>query len=127
VSRVGSAAQPKVMKAVAGSLKLELAQFREVEAFASFGSELDEATQQTLIRGVRLIEILNQAPYRPLPLYYQIVLIYAATKGFFDRKAVAQVTKFKTLLLQTLSNSAVYDVLVEANAKISLPAVYAIY
>lgn len=127
VSRVGSAAQPKVMKAVAGSLKLELAQYREVEAFASFGSELDDATQQTLIRGVRLIEILNQRPYAPLPLYYQIVLIYAATRGFFDRLEVSKVTKFKELLAKALANIALYDMIVEANNKISLPAVYAIY
>jgi len=127
VSRVGSAAQPKVMKAIAGSLKLELAQYRELESFASFGSELDDSTQQILTRGTRLIEILNQRPYNPLALYYQIVLIYAAMKGNFDRLQVAQVTKFKTLLEQKLSNPAVYDLLADANAKISLPAVYAVY
>jgi proton translocating ATP synthase F1 alpha subunit len=127
VSRVGSAAQPKVMKAVAGSLKLELAQYREMEAFASFGSELDEATQQVLVRGARLIEILNQRPYAPLALYYQIVLIYAATRGNFDRIEIAKVTKFKELLAQKLANEAVYNLLVEANSKISLPAVYAVY
>jgi proton translocating ATP synthase F1 alpha subunit len=127
VSRVGSAAQPKVMRAVAGSLKLELAQYREVEAFASFGSELDEATQHVLTRGIRLIEILNQPPYRPLALYYQVVLIYAATRGFFDRLEVAKVTKFKDALAKAMSNSALYDLIVEANSKISLNAVYAIY
>lgn len=104
-----------------------MAQYREVEAFASFGSELDESTQHTLTRGVRLIEILNQAPYKPLALYYQIVLIFAATKGFFDRLQVAQVTKFKQLLAQALTNSALYDLIVEANKNISLNAVYAIY
>lgn len=127
VSRVGSAAQPKVMKAVAGSLKLELAQYREVEAFASFGSELDEATQHTLTRGVRLIEILNQRPYFPLPLYYQIVLIYAATHGFFDRMEVAKVSKFKTDLIKVVLNPAVYDLLVDANKNVSLPSVYKLY
>jgi len=127
VSRVGSAAQPKVMKAIAGSLKLELAQYRELESFASFGSELDDSTQQILTRGTRLIEILNQRPYNPLALYYQIVLIYAAMKGNFDRLQVAQVTKFKMLLEQKLSNPTVYDLLADANAKISLPAVYAVY
>src|ERR1700761_8100003 len=127
VSRVGSAAQVKEMKAIAGSLKLELAQYREVEAFASFGSELDEATQHVLTRGVRLIEILNQPPYRPLALYYQVVLIYAATRGFFDRLEVAKVTKFKDALAKAMSNSALYDLIVEANSKISLNAVYAIY
>jgi len=127
VSRVGSAAQPKVMKAVAGSLKLELAQYREMEAFISFGSELDESTQQVLVRGIRLIEILNQRPYAPLALYYQIVLIYAATRGHFDRLEIAKVTKFKDVLAQQLANDAVYSLLVEANGKISLPAVYAVY
>jgi len=127
VSRVGSAAQPKVMKAVAGSLKLELAQYREVEAFASFGSELDEATQHTLTRGVRSIEILNQRPYFPLPLYYQIVLIYAATRGFFDRLEVAKVSKFKADLITVVLNQAVYDLLVEANKNVSLDSVYLVY
>ena len=93
----------------------------------ALGSELDDATQQTLIRGVRLIEILNQRPYAPLPLYYQIVLIYAATRGFFDRLEVAKVTKFKELLAKALANSALYDMIVEMNSKISLPAIYAVY
>jgi F-type H+-transporting ATPase subunit alpha len=127
VSRVGSAAQPKTMKSLSGSLKLELAQYREVEAFSSFGSELDDSTQQILVRGQRLIEILNQRPYAPLPLYYQIVLIYAATRGFFDRLEVAKVTKFKELLAKLLANSTIYDLIVDANKNISLPAVYAVY
>jgi F-type H+-transporting ATPase subunit alpha len=127
VSRVGSAAQPKVMRAVAGSMKLELAQYREVEAFASFGSELDEATQHVLTRGVRLIEILNQRPYAPLALYYQVVLIYAASRGFFDRLEVAKVSKFKDALAKAMSNSALYNLIEEANKNISLNAVYAIY
>lgn len=95
VSRVGSAAQPRAMKAVAGSLKLELAQYREVEAFASFGSELDETTQQVLTRGARLIEILNQAPHDPLDALVQIVYIYAATKGYLDKLPVNKVAAFK--------------------------------
>ena len=127
VSRVGSAAQPKVMKALAGSLKLELAQYREVEAFASFGSELDESTQHTLTRGVRLIEILNQRPYFPLPLYYQIVLIYAATRGFFDRMEVAKVNKFKNDLIKVALNPAVYSLLEEANKNVALQSVYKVY
>jgi len=127
VSRVGSAAQPKVMKAVAGSLKLELAQYREVEAFASFGSELDESTQHTLTRGVRLIEILNQAPYKPLALYYQVILIYAATRGFFDRLEVAKVSKFKELLSQRLADSTLYQLMVDANKALTGNAVYALY
>lgn len=95
VSRVGSAAQPRAMKAVAGSLKLELAQYREVEAFASFGSELDETTQQVLVRGARLIEILNQAPHDPLDALVQIVYIYAATKGYLDKLPVNKIAGFK--------------------------------
>jgi len=95
VSRVGSAAQPKAMKAVAGSLKLELAQYREVEAFASFGSELDDTTQQVLVRGARLIEILNQAPHDPLDALVQIVYIYAATKGYLDKLPVSKIAAFK--------------------------------
>jgi proton translocating ATP synthase F1 alpha subunit len=95
VSRVGSAAQPRAMKAVAGSLKLELAQYREVEAFASFGSELDETTQQVLTRGARLIEILNQAPHDPLDALVQIVYIYAATKGYLDKLPVNKIASFK--------------------------------
>jgi len=127
VSRVGSAAQPKVMKLVAGSLKLELAQFREVESFASFGSELDDATQQLLVRGARLIEILNQRPYAPLALYYQVVLIFAATRGNFDRLEIVKVSKFKTLLEAKLSNPQVYQVLSEANQNIPIESVYLVY
>jgi proton translocating ATP synthase F1 alpha subunit len=95
VSRVGSAAQPKAMKAVAGGLKLSLAQYREVEAFASFGSELDETTQQVRIRGVRLIEILNQAPHDPLDALVQIRYIYAATRGYLDKLPVNRIAAFK--------------------------------
>lgn len=95
VSRVGSAAQPKSMKALAGSLKLELAQYREVEAFASFGSELDETTQHILVRGARIIEILNQAPNDPLDALVQIVYIYAATKGYLDRLEISKIAEFK--------------------------------
>lgn len=95
VSRVGSAAQPRSMKSVAGSLKLELAQYREVEAFASFGSELDETTQQVLVRGARLIQILNQAPHDPLDALVQIVYIYAATKGYLDKLPVSKIAAFK--------------------------------
>src|SRR4051794_34953081 len=79
VSRVGSAAQVKAMKQVAGSLKLELAQYRELAAFAQFGSDLDKATQETLARGVRLVELLKQAQYSPLPVEKQVMQLYAAT------------------------------------------------
>jgi proton translocating ATP synthase F1 alpha subunit len=95
VSRVGSAAQVSAMKSVAGSLKLELAQFREVEAFASFGSELDESTQYALNRGLRLIELLKQKQYTPLPVEQQIVLIFAGMEGYLDNLDVSLIAGFK--------------------------------
>jgi F0F1-type ATP synthase alpha subunit len=115
VSRVGSAAQVKEMKAIAGSLKLELAQYREVEAFASFGSELDEATQFTLMRGVRLIEVLNQRPYKPLIIEHQLVLIYAAISGYLDSVEVKNIARFKDVLFELIwdSESNVLDILKE--------------
>lgn len=88
VSRVGGAAQVKAMKQVAGSLRLDLAQYRELAAFAQFGSELDKATQQQLNRGVRLVEILKQPQYQPLPMEKQIAIIYAGTRGFLDKYPV---------------------------------------
>jgi len=84
VSRVGGAAQVKAMKQVAGMLRLELAQFRELAAFAQFGSELDKATQQQLNRGIRLVEVLKQPQYQPLPMERQVTVIYAGTRGFLD-------------------------------------------
>lgn len=99
VSRVGSAAQVKAMKHIAGSLKLELAQFREVEAFASFGSELDPTTQHTLDRGLRLIELLKQKQYSPLPIKKQVVLIYAGMNGFLDNLSVDQISDFKEYVI----------------------------
>jgi len=88
VSRVGGAAQVKAMKQVAGMLRLELAQYRELAAFAQFGSELDKATQQQLNRGIRLVEILKQQQYQPLPMERQISIIYAGTRGFLDQYPV---------------------------------------
>jgi len=88
VSRVGGAAQVKAMKQVAGMLRLELAQYRELAAFAQFGSELDKATQQQLNRGMRLVEILKQPQYQPLPMERQISIIYAGTRGFLDKYSV---------------------------------------
>jgi F0F1-type ATP synthase alpha subunit len=102
VSRVGSAAQIKEMKSIAGSLKLELAQYREVEAFASFGSELDDATQFTLMRGVRLIEILNQKPYKPMVVEHQLILIYAAINGYLDLIDIKNIYKFKDALFELI-------------------------
>ena len=84
VSRVGGSAQIKAMKQVAGSLRLDLAQYREMAAFAQFGSELDKATQAQLNRGSRLVEILKQPQYNPLPVERQVLIIYAATRGFVD-------------------------------------------
>jgi F-type H+/Na+-transporting ATPase subunit alpha len=84
VSRVGGSAQIKAMRQVAGTLRLDLAQYRELAAFAQFGSDLDKATQQQLARGQRLVEILKQPQYQPLPVEKQVVLIFAATNGYFD-------------------------------------------
>ncbi len=94
VSRVGSAAQIKAMKQVAGTLKLELAQFAELEAFSQFASDLDQATQNQLARGVRLRELLKQAQSAPLTVDMQVVTIYAGTKGYLDTLEVKQVRSF---------------------------------
>jgi F-type H+-transporting ATPase subunit alpha len=94
VSRVGGDAQIKSMKRVAGRLKLELSQYRELEAFAQFGSELDIETQRTLARGERLVESLNQAERQPVPVEDQVVQIFAATHGYLDRIMVDKVTEF---------------------------------
>lgn len=103
VSRVGSAAQPKAMKQVAGSLKLSLAQFAELEAFSQFASDLDQATQNQLARGTRLREILKQAQSSPLSLEDQVSSIYAGTNGYLDKLAVDQVRPFLVGLRSYLS------------------------
>jgi F-type H+-transporting ATPase subunit alpha len=95
VSRVGGAAQVKAMKQVAGSLRLDLAQFRELEAFAQFGSDLDKATQQQLTRGTRLVQILKQPQYAPLTLEKQVTIIYAGTKGFLDKYPLDVLGKYE--------------------------------
>lgn len=95
VSRVGSAAQIKAMKQVAGTIKLELAQYREMAAFAQFGSDLDASTQRLLNRGARLTELLKQAQYAPLPVEEQVVSIFAGVRGYLDRVPVAGVTNFE--------------------------------
>ncbi len=95
VSRVGGSAQIKAMKQVAGRLRLDLAQYREMEAFAKFGSDLDEATQQQLRRGVRLVEILKQGQYVPMPFEKQILIIYAGTNGFLDQLPVGVLGRFE--------------------------------
>jgi len=99
VSRVGSAAQTKAMKSVAGSIKLELAQYREMEAFSQFASDLDAATQRLLARGSRLTEILKQPQYTPLSVAEQVVSIFAGVNGFLDQVAVRDVTRFETAML----------------------------
>ncbi|MBV9196021.1 MAG: F0F1 ATP synthase subunit alpha, partial [Solirubrobacterales bacterium] len=94
VSRVGGNAQITPMRKVAGRLKLELSQFRELEAFAQFGSELDPETQRTLARGERLVRTLNQSERSPLPVEDQVIQIYAATNGYLDRINVDRVQRF---------------------------------
>jgi F-type H+-transporting ATPase subunit alpha len=100
VSRVGSAAQTKAMKAVAGTLKLDLAQFRELEAFATFGSELDAVSKSQLERGYRLVELLKQPLNSPMPVEEQVVSIFAGTKGYLDDVAVSDVVRFERELLE---------------------------
>ncbi len=95
VSRVGGAAQVKAMKQVAGGLRLELAQYRELEAFAQFGSELDKTTQAQLARGMRLVEILKQPQYAPLPVEKQILIIFAATNGYVDDYPVEAIGRYE--------------------------------
>src|SRR5438046_10207509 len=90
VSRVGGNAQIKAMKQVAGRLRLDLAQYRELEAFAQFGSELDQATQKQLARGVRVVEVLKQPQYQPMPVEQQIMIILTVTNGHLDHVPVEQ-------------------------------------
>jgi F-type H+-transporting ATPase subunit alpha len=95
VSRVGGSAQTKAMKKVAGRLRLDLSQYRELEAFAQFGSELDQATQQALARGERMVATLNQPQYDPWPMEQQVVALYAGVNGFLDDIPVDQVPHFQ--------------------------------
>jgi F-type H+-transporting ATPase subunit alpha len=95
VSRVGGSAQIKAMRSVAGRLRLDLAQYRELEAFAQFGSDLDAATQKQLARGARLVEILKQPQYDPMPVEHQVMIIYAATNGYLDDIAVNRLKAFE--------------------------------
>jgi F-type H+-transporting ATPase subunit alpha len=99
VSRVGGAAQIKSMKSVAGTLKLDLAQFRELEAFATFGSELDAVSKAQLERGYRLVELLKQPLNSPMPVEEQVLSIYAGTKGYLDDIPVPEVRRFEAELL----------------------------
>ena len=102
VSRVGSSAQTKAMKKVAGRLRLDLAQYRELEAFAQFGSELDKATQAALARGERMVATLNQPQYQPWPMEEQVVALFAGNEGFLDEIPVAQVPRFQDELREHL-------------------------
>jgi F-type H+-transporting ATPase subunit alpha len=102
VSRVGGSAQIKAMRAVAGTLRLDLAQYRELAAFAQFGSDLDKSTQAQLNRGRRLVEILKQPQYQPLPVEKQVAIIYAATKGFIDDTAIEDVHRYEEELYRFL-------------------------
>ncbi|MBP8985711.1 MAG: F0F1 ATP synthase subunit alpha [Syntrophobacterales bacterium] len=104
VSRVGGAAQVKAMKQVAGTLKLELAQYREMAAFAQFGSDLDKATQAQLERGIRLVEILKQPQYQPMSLGEEVTVLFAGAKGFLDKYEVAKLKDYEKELLAFVKN-----------------------
>ena len=106
VSRVGGNAQTKAMKKIAGSLKLDLAAYRELEAFAQLGTELDKATQKQLDRGSRLVELLKQPQYKPMPVEQEIILIYAGTKGYLDEIEVSRVGEYQDKLLAYINQSA---------------------
>ena len=121
VSRVGSAAQTKAMKKVAGSIKLELAQYREMAAFAQFGSDLDASTQKLLNRGKRLTELLKQGQYQPMPFEDQVVSIFAGVNGFLDSIDAGAVTRFEAALLSHVK-SAHADVLADIREKKDLSA-----
>ncbi len=105
VSRVGSAAQVKAMKQIAGRMKLELAQYREVAAFAQFGSDLDQTTQDQLNRGARLQELLKQPQYKPIPVEEQIVIIYAGVRGYLSKVEVSQVGAFEAAWVKHIKES----------------------
>jgi F-type H+-transporting ATPase subunit alpha len=102
VSRVGSSAQVKAMKQVAGSIKLDLAQYREIAAFAQFGSDLDASTQRLLNRGARLTELLKQPQYTPMPVEEQVISLFAGMRGYLDKLAVANVGRFEADLLRLM-------------------------
>ncbi len=116
VSRVGGNAQIKAMKQVAGSLRLDLAQYREMQAFAQFGSDLDKATQAMLARGERMVELLKQPQYKPIPVEKQVPIIYAGANGFVDKIEVDQIVTFEKELM-TLLESKHADLLKEIDEK----------
>jgi F-type H+-transporting ATPase subunit alpha len=102
VSRVGSSAQVKAMKQVAGSIKLDLAQYREIAAFAQFGSDLDASTQRLLNRGARLTELLKQPQFMPMPVEEQVVSLFSGMRGYLDKLTVANVGRFEADLLRLM-------------------------
>jgi F-type H+/Na+-transporting ATPase subunit alpha len=104
VSRVGGSAQIKAMRQVAGTLRLALAQYRELAAFAQFGSDLDKSTQQQLTRGARLVEILKQPQYEPLAVERQVAIIYAAINGYMDEVALPDVRAYETEFYRALES-----------------------
>jgi F-type H+-transporting ATPase subunit alpha len=116
VSRVGGAAQVKAMKQVAGTLKLDLAQYRELAAFASFGSDLDKATQAQLERGIRLVELLKQPQFQPMSLGEEVAILFAGTKGFLDKYAVDKIKDYELQLLSFVKNKYA-DILKEIDEK----------
>jgi len=111
VSRVGGAAQVKAMKQVAGTLKLDLAQYRELASFAQFGSDLDKATQAQLERGGRLVEILKQSQYQPMSLAQEVVILYAGVRGFIDKYPIEKIKEYEKQLLSFMDtkHQAVLD------------------
>jgi F-type H+-transporting ATPase subunit alpha len=105
VSRVGGAAQIRAMRQIAGTLRLELAQYRELAAFAQFGSDLDKASQAQLNRGRRLVEVLKQGQFQPLPVEKQIIIIYAGVNGFLDDLPVESIRRFEAELYRFIENA----------------------
>jgi F-type H+-transporting ATPase subunit alpha len=116
VSRVGGDAQIKAMKQVAGTLRLDLASYRELEAFAQFGSELDPDTQATLSRGARLVKTLNQPQYDPWPVGEQVAIIWSATNGHLDEVAVDDVERFNSELRERVGSTGMGTRIEEAGA-----------
>jgi F-type H+-transporting ATPase subunit alpha len=104
VSRVGSAAQTKAMKKVAGSIKLELAQYREMAAFAQFGSDLDASTQQLLNRGAKLIELLKQDQYSPMTVAEQVISVFAGVRGYLDDIDLSKIKGFEKDIIEKIKN-----------------------
>jgi F-type H+-transporting ATPase subunit alpha len=131
VSRVGGSAQVKAMRQVAGTLRLDMAQFRELAAFAQFGSDLDKSTQAQLNRGRRLVEVLKQPQYQPIPVEKQVLMIFAGTNGFLDPVPVDQVGEYETemyrffdlrkpAILRTLEEKKQFDDTLKADVNAAL-------